>query len=588
MAAVENQDESLYPISVIIDELRNEDVQLRLNSITKLPTIAIVLGVERTRTELIPFLTDTIYDEDEVLLALAEQLANFTPLVGGAEFVHCLLPPLESLATVEETMVREKAVESLKKICSDHSVEDLEQKFVPLVKRLSQGDWFTSRASACGLYACCYSRVGANTKNELLGSFKTLCCDDTPMVRRAAAGNIGDFAKAVEVEFVKSDIIFAFTELARDDQDSVRLLAIQSLVDISSMLNPEDKESLIMPTFREAAQDKSWRVRYVVAEKIVELQTALGEDITKRELVPAYASLLKDFEAEVKTVASHKVKSFCENLSVEVRDTIVMSVIIPCVKDLAIDPNVHVKSALAGVLMGLAPMLGKDNTIEHLLPLFLTMLKDEFSDVRLNLISNLESVNQIIGITQLTESLLPAILELAEDPKWRVKLAIIEYMPLLAVQLGVQVFEEKLGVLCMSWLVDHVFAIREAAAVNLKSLMEKFGNEWALSSVVPKITAMSKDVNYLHRMTTLFTINTIITVCNAETVSKHLLPTVISLAADSVPNIRFNVAKTLQKIAPLVDVTCIQSVIKPCLVKLNEDADVDVKYFATEALAACC
>lgn len=41
------------------------------------------------------------------------------------------------------------------------------------------------------------------------------------------------------------------------------------------------------------------------------------------------------------------------------------------------DPNQHVKSALASVIMGLSPMLGKDNTIEHLLPLFLTMLKDE-------------------------------------------------------------------------------------------------------------------------------------------------------------------------------------------------------------------
>ena len=54
-------------------------------------TIALALGVERTRIELIPFLTDTIYDEDEVLLALAEQLGSFTPLVGGPDHVHCLL-----------------------------------------------------------------------------------------------------------------------------------------------------------------------------------------------------------------------------------------------------------------------------------------------------------------------------------------------------------------------------------------------------------------------------------------------------------------------------------------------------------------
>ena len=37
------------------------------------------------------FSSDTIYDEDEVLLALAEQLGSFTSLVGGPEHVHCLL-----------------------------------------------------------------------------------------------------------------------------------------------------------------------------------------------------------------------------------------------------------------------------------------------------------------------------------------------------------------------------------------------------------------------------------------------------------------------------------------------------------------
>lgn len=153
VATQEESEDSLYPIAVLIDELRNEDVQLRLNSIRKLSTIALALGVERTRKELIQFLTgmrnlpqfsqkcflDTIYDEDEVLLALAEQLGNFTPLVGGPEYVHCLLPPLENLANIEETVVRDKAVESLRKIADKHSVAALEEHFIPMILRLAQG-----------------------------------------------------------------------------------------------------------------------------------------------------------------------------------------------------------------------------------------------------------------------------------------------------------------------------------------------------------------------------------------------------------------------------------------------------------------
>ena len=43
-------------------------------------------------------------------------------------------------------------------VAEQHTKEDLEGHFVPLVKRLAGGDWFTSRTSACGLFACCYQR----------------------------------------------------------------------------------------------------------------------------------------------------------------------------------------------------------------------------------------------------------------------------------------------------------------------------------------------------------------------------------------------------------------------------------------------
>ena len=59
--------------------------------------------------------------------------------MGGPNFVHCLLPPLENLATVEETVVRDKAVESLRKIADKHSVAALEEHFVPMLKRLATG-----------------------------------------------------------------------------------------------------------------------------------------------------------------------------------------------------------------------------------------------------------------------------------------------------------------------------------------------------------------------------------------------------------------------------------------------------------------
>ncbi len=65
----------------------------------------------------------------------------------------------------------------------------------------------------------------------------------------------------------------------------------------------------------------------------------------------------------------------------------------PCIRELAGDASQHVRADLGTQSSGLAPLLGKDANIEHLLPLFLQLLKDEFSEVRLNIISKLEQVN---------------------------------------------------------------------------------------------------------------------------------------------------------------------------------------------------
>jgi serine/threonine-protein phosphatase 2A regulatory subunit A len=180
------------------------------------------------------------------------------------------------------------------------------------------------------------------------------------MVRRAAAGKLGEFAKVVELEKMRTDMVTLYSSLAEDEQDSVRLLAVEACVAVAGLLPSTDIEALAMPTLRQAIQDKSWRVRYMVADKFTELQKAVGPEITKNELVKAFRDLLRDQEAEVKTAAALKLKEFSDGLPKDSRETLIMTMIIPCVKDLVTDPNTHVKSALASKIMGLSPILGKD------------------------------------------------------------------------------------------------------------------------------------------------------------------------------------------------------------------------------------
>jgi len=212
----------------------------------------------------------------------------------------------------------------------------------------------------------------------------------------------------------------------------------------------------------------------------------------------------------------------------------------------------------------------------------------------------------VIGIELLSENLLPAIVELAEDKSWRVRQAIIEYIPPLAKQLGKPFFDEQLGNLCMSWLGDTVFSIREAATINLKNLTDVFGVEWAREAIVPKVMGMGKHPNYLFRMTTvqaitvrgladlasrllIFLKQIIAPSLTLPIVRADIIEPLLQLASDPIPNIRFNVAKSLEALASTFGTSSegkelVRQRIIPVLEQQKNDQDADVRYFAARAL----
>ncbi|KAF8898730.1 armadillo-type protein [Infundibulicybe gibba] len=578
--------DDIAPIAILMDELRSEDVQLRLNAIHSIPTIAMALGPDRAREELIPFLQDSVDDEDEVLLALAEELGrSFEEYIGGKDFAHVILGPLENLSAVEETLVRDKAAESITKVAAVLSQAQVEEYYIPLLKRLSHGEWFTSRTSSAALYPAVYSKVSSVIQDDLRKSYQALASDETPMVRRAAAKWLGALLKHFSQEHILSDGLPIYRRLQLDDQDSVRLLTVEDLIVLAQRMAPAEVKEQLLKQIRQSIGDKSWRVRYMAANHFNELAEAIGSELVREELIGQYVQLLKDNEAEVRTAAAGQIPGFSKLLDKEV----ILARIVPCVRDLSQDSSQHVRAALATQISGLAPLLGKAPTIEHLLPLFLHLLKDEFPDVRLNVISKLETVDTVIGIDLLSDSLLPAIVELAEDKSWRVRQAIIEYIPLLAKQLGKPFFDEQLGNLCMSWLGDTVFSIREAATVNLKRLTEVFGVEWAKVAIVPKVMGMGNHPNYLFRMTTVQAITTIAPSLNLDIIRTEVIGPLLLLFEDNIPNIRFNVAKAFEVLANTFGGSpdgreFVQQRIIPALEHLKNDPDSDVRFFAARAL----
>ena len=245
----------------------------------------------------------------------------------------------------------------------------------------------------------------------------------------------------------------------------------------------------------------------------------LGVDVTRVEMVPTFVALLQDGEAEVRTAAAFNSTSFADAATGD-------SAHAPAaVLQRAIERQLAARTRRRRtVIVGLAPVVGRDTTIEHLLPLFLQLLNDEFPEVRLNIISTLHVASTVIGVEQLSHSLLPAITDLAQDRQWRVRMAIIDSIPKLASQLGVAFFDEKLRDMCLGWLQDCVFAIREAAIANVCRLVEVFGMEWGQQQIIPQVFAAHTHTNYLYRMTVLYAMPVLAPTVGADFLAGTMLP----------------------------------------------------------------
>eukprot|EP01120_Amphizonella_sp_Union-15-10_P011989 TRINITY_DN523_c0_g1_i4.p1 TRINITY_DN523_c0_g1~~TRINITY_DN523_c0_g1_i4.p1 ORF type:complete len:347 (+),score=60.82 TRINITY_DN523_c0_g1_i4:30-1070(+) len=319
---------------IFLEELKSDDLPLKLNAMKRLVDVAKALGPIRTREELLPLLTE-LDESDDVLLAAAEELGNFVECVGGAEHVHSLLKPLEVLARVEEPVVREKAVESLTKLVPIFPDPDLEY-FVSIIRNLSRHVSYDPRISSCGLFAIAYPRVNETTKRELICLFGNLCRDPTPMVRRAACTHLKNYVKTVDTETVKQDLLPMYSNLANDDQDSVRMLAVDACVAIVERLGNDDSNvQFILPTILKSISDKSWRVRFKVADNFKKICEAFGPELTKKELLAEFIKLLKDSEAEVRTAATSKVTG----VSLLVGSDLTTQLILPCIQLLVQDAS---------------------------------------------------------------------------------------------------------------------------------------------------------------------------------------------------------------------------------------------------------
>lgn len=118
---------------------------------------------------------------------------------------------------------------------------------------------------------------------------------------------------------------------------------------------------------------------------------------------------------------------------------------------------------------------------------------------------------------------------------------------MLAEFLEKQAFQSKLEEVVLNWLSDPVYQIRDEAINVLITLKSKiFDQQWLEQISERKIDEFISHEKFGQRIQSVFFISKVYGDVSDKFLNEKLCPYLFKLAEDPVPNIKFNVAKTIE------------------------------------------
>jgi serine/threonine-protein phosphatase 2A regulatory subunit A len=534
-----------------------------------------VFPPDKIISEFIPYIQKIIStEEDEVLLAISEELPRFKSYLDGKQMT-AVLPLFVSLLGCEETVVRESTVEGLRKLVPSFSEEQVQKDLIPMVVNISNTEAFQLKVSACYLIRICYPKAGKE-KEKLVNLYFKLCDDDTPIIKRTAAKEFGPLCLIIEKDTVKSEMLNCYKKFM-NESDTVRVTILPSIVQLSKIFQEPELQKQHIQNINSASIDKSWRVRNELANLYPQFIDYFQNN-PNLDLVQPICTLMKDSETEVKASALKALNQVISKLPSDK----VTSQIVPTLRGLNNESNKDTKSNI-GLLFGpISRIIGYTGFNANLGTMMDTLMKDENAEVRLGVAKSmydifvssdgslLSSVNSFLGTMQ-------------KDAQYRIRECVYDTLAKLGIKYGLEVFKNNIEGLYFNYLTDNVASVREIGIKSLSSLIKQFGPNWVTSSLIPKLQShlSGQKISYLNRMCMIHSVCVCAEFLDAKQNTEFIVPILSKGLKDKIPNVRFYTIKLIEKLYKNLDSSS-KTKLEASIKSLMSDEDPDVKYFASK------
>ncbi|XP_026097364.1 serine/threonine-protein phosphatase 4 regulatory subunit 1 isoform X2 [Carassius auratus] len=250
-----------------------------------------------------------------------------------------------------------------------------------------------------------------------------------------------------------------------------------------------------------------------------------------------------------------------------------------------------VRRTLAFSIHELAMILGDQLTAAHLVPIFNSFLKD-LDEVRIGVLKHLYDFLKLLHQDTRRKYLyqLQEFLVTDNSRNWRFRSELAEQLVLLLELYSAQDVHDYLRPLALCLCSDRVSSVRWTSYRLVSEIIRKLSSCSSLlvSFLGELVEKFCHSQKWSGRQAFAFVCQLSIEeeCLSLDQFSEHLLPPLLQLASDPVPNVRVLLAKTLRQTLLereyfVSSVNGQQEALEHTLVSLQTDVDKDVKYFAS-------
>ena len=562
----------------LLEDLQSQETKIKINAIHNLRGISLALGCEATKKELLPYLKNCVNneEEDEVLIELAKVLSNFLDCIGGKENIKDLLGLFEVILTIDEPTIRKEAINSLKETIQQiGNIKYIEKDIMDIINKFYIVDDVNQKLSALNLIIVVYKDLNENNKKIVLEYLDNFSISDNISIKKELLSEITKITLLLSIDYIKKFI----DVMMEDKNDTVKTDLLNIIISIKNHKELVSMMDFIYELIPKLSEDQNWRVRLTVIDSITEILNFNNINYQfKQTVINIYLKLIEDPEAEIRNGCCLKLEEITKLLKNEVN----VEKILKNMEKLGKDPKNFVKNSLAENIFKICHLIDKEQITEYIFPLFNTLINDENLDIRINLINNLCQLSDIFEPTTILDKIIPSIVEISSNKSWRIRTKIINIIQIIATKLYIQnTFIHFILNICLNFLTDHVYAIREAGCKLLCNIYKNVKDSEFERRLIEKLNEMSNSSNYLIRNTCGMFIKYFIEKINDKIYfdffEKKLINIVFKLTVDKISNVRITCAIIFNKVknSSFKDRNNIDK-IKKCIEILKKDEDKDV------------